>query len=54
MREEITAGVERLTGRHVLASLSDIHFDPDLAVETIILQPQATPHRPETGRNGVG
>ncbi|HWF49996.1 MAG TPA: DUF2294 domain-containing protein [Solirubrobacteraceae bacterium] len=49
MREDIVAGIEGLTGRRVLAFLSDNHIDPDLAVETIILEPSDTERRPETG-----
>lgn len=39
MREDIIAVVERLTERKVVAFMSDNHIDPDLAVETLVLQP---------------
>ncbi len=42
MRAAIIAGIEELTGRRVLAFLSDNHIDPDLAVETILLEPCAS------------
>lgn len=38
-REEAIAIVERLTGRKVLAFLSDHAVDPDYAVEAFILEP---------------
>ncbi|HKH14553.1 MAG TPA: Na-translocating system protein MpsC family protein [Solirubrobacterales bacterium] len=38
-REEAIAVVERLTGRKVLAFLSDHAVDPDYAVEVFILEP---------------
>jgi len=49
MREEIVTGIEKLTGRRVIAFLSDSHFDPDLAVELVLLEPQVTEEIPETG-----
>jgi uncharacterized protein YbcI len=33
MREEFIAEIEALTGRRVLAFLSDAHVDPDVAIE---------------------
>ena len=38
-REEAIATVERLTGRKVLAFLSDHAVDPDYTVEAFILEP---------------
>lgn len=40
MRDDIVSGVEELTGRKVIAFMSDNHIDPDLAVETVILAPR--------------
>jgi uncharacterized protein YbcI len=37
MRADLVTGVERLTGRTVVAFLSDNHFDPDVAVESFVL-----------------
>lgn len=45
MSAELTATVERFSGREVLAFLSANSADPDLAVETFILVPDAPPNR---------
>jgi uncharacterized protein YbcI len=37
MHKELVAGVEELTGRKVLAFFSDNSIDPDMAVETFVL-----------------
>ncbi|HEX6780654.1 MAG TPA: Na-translocating system protein MpsC family protein [Solirubrobacterales bacterium] len=37
MAEELKRGIEAITGREVVAFLSDNHLEPDLAVETFIL-----------------
>jgi uncharacterized protein YbcI len=39
MAEEMKAVVARLTGRDVLAFMSDNHIDPDMAVQVFILAP---------------
>jgi uncharacterized protein YbcI len=39
MAEEMKAVVTRLTGRDVLAFMSDNHIDPDMAVQVFILAP---------------
>ena len=39
MRDDLVAAVERLSGRKVLAFLSDNHADPDIAVESFVLTP---------------
>ena len=39
MRENFVAEVERIAGRKVFGFLSPVHVDPDLAVETFILEP---------------
>jgi uncharacterized protein YbcI len=39
MREAFSAAVEEATGRTVVGFLSQVHVDPDLAVETFILAP---------------
>jgi uncharacterized protein YbcI len=38
MRGMFSAAVEELTGREVVGFLSQVHVDPDLAVETFILK----------------
>jgi uncharacterized protein YbcI len=40
MREELSAAVERLTGRKVIAFMSDSHLDPDYSVELFVLAPE--------------
>ena len=49
MRAEIVGGIEELTGRRVIAFMSDNHVDPDLAVELVLLEPRAKPAPAETG-----
>ena len=39
MEEQFTAVVEGSTGRKVIAYMSQIHQDPDLAVEIFVLEP---------------
>lgn len=38
MGDELTEGIERLTGRRVVAFLSANHIDPDVMVETFVLE----------------
>jgi uncharacterized protein YbcI len=40
MSDDAVAGIEELTGRKVLAFLSDNHIDPDVAVESFVLEPE--------------
>lgn len=39
MREDLVSEVERITGRTIAAFLSDNHIDPDIAIETFVLEP---------------
>jgi uncharacterized protein YbcI len=39
MGPELTAGVEEITTREVVAFLSDNHIHPDIAIETFVLRP---------------
>ncbi len=39
MAEEMKVAVARLTGRGVLAFMSDNHLDPDMAVQVFVLEP---------------
>ncbi len=39
MRDKFTQAVEQLLDRKVIGFLSQVHIDPDLAVETFILEP---------------
>ena len=42
MRDDLVAGVEQIIGRKVIAFLSDNHIDPDVAVESFVLEPCAS------------
>jgi uncharacterized protein YbcI len=37
MRNDFTAGIEEITGRHVIAFLSANHLNPDIAIESFML-----------------
>ena len=39
MEDRFRAVVEEATGRRVIAYMSEIHTDPDLAVELFVLEP---------------
>jgi uncharacterized protein YbcI len=41
MRVELIGSIEEITGRSVVAFLSDNHLDPDYAVESFVLAPVA-------------
>jgi len=43
MRDEFVGTVERATGRKVRAFLSQVHFDPDIAAELFLLEPEDPP-----------
>ena len=43
MEEQFTTVVEEATGRKVIAYMSQIHEDPDLAVEIFVLEPTGEP-----------
>jgi uncharacterized protein YbcI len=43
MEEEFRQVVEQATGRSVVAYMSQIHTDPDLAVELFVLEPEEEP-----------
>ena len=43
MRRDLVDAVERITGRDVLAFLSDQHVDPDVAVVVFVLKPRLAP-----------
>jgi uncharacterized protein YbcI len=40
MSQDLTEGIEQITGRKVMAFLSDNHIEPDVAVESFILEPR--------------
>jgi uncharacterized protein YbcI len=39
MGDELSAGVEGITGRKVVAFLSANHLEPDVAIESFMLEP---------------
>ena len=39
MRSELVRGIEEITGRRVIAFMSDNHMDPDMAMEAFLLAP---------------
>jgi uncharacterized protein YbcI len=41
MRDDLVAEIEKLTGRKVIAFMSDNHIDPDVGVEIFILEPSS-------------
>jgi uncharacterized protein YbcI len=40
MEDEFKRPVEQMTGRKVIAFVSSVHFNPDLAVEMFLLEPE--------------
>jgi uncharacterized protein YbcI len=42
MRKDLVDGVEEITGRKVIAFLSDNHIDPDIAIESFVLEPEVS------------
>lgn len=46
MRERFVTAVEEATGRRVNAFLSQVHLDPDVAVEAFVLEPARVEERP--------
>jgi uncharacterized protein YbcI len=47
MEAEFRRVVEEATGRKVIAYMSSIHVDPDLAVEIFVMEPLDAPEAPE-------
>jgi uncharacterized protein YbcI len=45
MREAFSAAVEQAVGRKVIGFLSQVHINPDLSIETFILEPDGTGDR---------
>jgi uncharacterized protein YbcI len=41
MRDDLVAAVEDLTGREVAVFMSENHVDPDVALESFVLEPEA-------------
>jgi uncharacterized protein YbcI len=55
MEAEFRKVVEEATGRKVIAYMSSIHVDPDLAVEIFVLEPLEDPEEaePTSGADGT-
>jgi uncharacterized protein YbcI len=51
MRTDLVAVVEEITGRKVIAFLSDSHIDPDIAIESFVLESVSPP---DLSANGAG
>lgn len=43
MRPDMSAAVAKLTGREVIAFMSDSHLEPDYSVEVFVLAPEESP-----------
>ena len=41
MRDDLVAGIEEITGRKVVAFMSDNHIEPDMALEAFVLEPES-------------
>lgn len=52
MREELSREVEGLTGRKVVAFLSDNHLDPDIGLEAMLLEADPSADGRADGRAG--
>jgi uncharacterized protein YbcI len=42
MREPFSKAVEEITGRKVVAFMSQVHFDPDMAAEIFVLESETS------------
>jgi uncharacterized protein YbcI len=47
MREAFSAAVEQAVGRKVIGFLSQVHINPDLSIDTFILEPDGTGDKTE-------
>jgi uncharacterized protein YbcI len=54
MRDDLVTGVEALTGRKVWAFLSDNHIDPDVAIESFLLEPNGSDRSADAGASDDG
>jgi uncharacterized protein YbcI len=48
MGGNFSSAVEEATGRRVIAFMSQVHFDPDMAAEVFVLEPEAEDRTPES------
>jgi uncharacterized protein YbcI len=49
MREKFSDAVEEAMGRKVIAFMSQVHFDPDMAAEVFVLEPRDEDRASEDG-----
>jgi uncharacterized protein YbcI len=49
MRERFSVAVEQRSGRKVIAFMSQVHFDPDMAAEIFVLEPRVEDNGSESG-----
>ena len=54
MRTDLVTGVEQITGRKVIAFLSDNHIDPDIAIESFVLAPETSDETEQTAKPPAG
>lgn len=55
MRQDLTAGLERITGRTVHAFMSSNHMEPDVAIEVFVLEEIGDGDSPEPSvTDGIG
>jgi uncharacterized protein YbcI len=47
METRFKAAVEEATGRKVIAFMSQVHIDPDMAAEVFVLEPEGADRAPE-------
>jgi uncharacterized protein YbcI len=47
MRERFSDAVEEITGRKVIAFMSQVHVNPDMAAEIFVLEPRDADRAPE-------
>jgi uncharacterized protein YbcI len=53
MRVPFTAAVEEITGRKVIAFMSQVHLDPDMAAEIFVLSPNGEVPEDQSPADGV-
>lgn len=49
MAAQFSSGVEEITGRKVIAFMSQVHFDPDIAAEMFMLEPDVAEEQSSDG-----
>jgi uncharacterized protein YbcI len=54
MAPELSAAIEQISGRKVLAFLSDNHIEPDCAVESFVLVPRVDGNSFDAGGDDGG